>query len=341
MFKRSLATFVALGALAGVMALPAHAQDHMWTSARPDAVQASGIVGDMVLPSGAFDLQYTFSQENFSGVQFGTTEIPFVNVLEIYESSPFQRRNRVHRLNLAYGLTGNLTVRVAGAFAEYSRDVLDQDLFLFATENDGLTDLEVEAMLTAYNTDALRSHLSLGVEVPLGSTDEVGVNAIDGTAILPYRMQLGTGSYAIVPGVTAQVQNEHGTVGAQVKARLRVNDNDRDYRWGDDVTANIWAALHLNEVIAMHTGVRAYREGSIEGFDAAMDPSRDPGEDVFLSAGTKVVIPLGINFRLTEGVLAGNTFGFEFLWPVHQDYENFRLTAERGFNITWRRTFGM
>jgi hypothetical protein len=62
----------------------------------------------------------------------------------------------------------------------------------------------------------------MGVLIPTGSVDETGdfpasgdLGAADDVQ-LPYSMQTGSGAWALVPGITAQVMNNVGTVGGQV-----------------------------------------------------------------------------------------------------------------------------
>jgi hypothetical protein len=342
MLKRSLS----LVALSIAVAGPLSAQGAwQWDAERPDALQITAVEGASLVPRGSFMVQYTFGQESLDGLRFGSDEVALLDVLDLYAISPFERRNRSNRVQLAYGLTDFLTIRAAGSFLEFDRDVVDEfdnELFLLTTENDGIGDIEVEAMVKAYESASVRSLVSLGVELPTGTIDAEGDNlATGGQTTLPYNMQLGTGSIAIVPGVTAQTQNEFGTVGLQVKARLRLNNNDREYRYGDEVQASFWGAYAIADQIAIGSGVRAYRFAGIDGFDPWLDPGRDPAEDVVLSAATRVSIPLSLNVVLDEGLLAGNAFSFEFDWPVYENFDSFALSTERTFRITWNRTFGL
>lgn len=342
MLKRSLP----LVALSLAAVAPLSAQDAWeWDAERPDALQITAIEGAALVPKGSFMVQYTFGQESLDGLQFGKNQVELIDVLDIYSIAPFERRNRANRIQVAFGLTDFLTIRAAGAFQEFDRDVVDEidnQLFVLTTENDGIGDIEVEAMVKAYESASVRSLVSLGVEIPTGTIDAEGDNlATGGMTTLPYNMQLGTGSLAIVPGVTAQTQNEFGTVGIQAKARLRLNNNDREYRYGDEVQAAVWGAYALTDQIALGSGFRVHRFGGIDGFDPWLDPLRDPAEDVVFSATTIASIPLSLNVVLEEGILAGNAFSFEFDWPVYQNFDAFGLSSERTFRVTWNRTFGL
>lgn len=341
MLKRSLT----LLALAGLLS-PLTAQEAQeFSYDRPDAMQFGSVLGDRLLPAGTFSIGYTFEQADYDGVQFGSDEITAFDVWNVfgYTVSPFDRRDRGHRVRLAFGATDQLTIRGSAVFHEFQRDILTEDLDLARTLNDGIGDIEVEAMLEAYSSSSYRAHVSLGVEVPTGTFDATGENAFLGATEtrLPYSMQTGNGSLAFVPGVTLSTQNGYGTVGVQAKARFRVSEDDSGWKAGDDISAKLWAGYRLSDIVAVTTGLRVNRFNSIEGFDASLDPLFDPANDIILSGGTVVSVPLGATAAINDGILGGTLIAAEIDWPVHQDFDQVRITETRTLRITVSRAFGM
>ncbi|MDT8368502.1 MAG: hypothetical protein RQ745_04805 [Longimicrobiales bacterium] len=341
MLKRSFP----LLALAALVAAPASAQEaHEFSYDRPDARQFGPIIGDRLLPAGAWEIGYTFEQREADEVRFDEDAIDIEDVFQVFgfQIAPFDRRDRWQRIDISYGVTDFLTVRGTGRFADFERDVVNDADVLQRTESDGIGDVEIEAMIEAFNSRSVRSHISLGVELPTGDDGESDLNLATGQVErLPVSMQLGTGSVSLVPGVTFATQNEYGTVGAQAKARIRVDDSEFGWRRGDVFEARMWAAYRVVDVLSVHSGVRVHRSGSVEGMDPASDPTRDPAEDLTRSAATIVSIPLAVNVMLDRGPLSGTIFSAEFDWPVHQDFESIRLGTERSFSISIHRAFGM
>lgn len=336
-------TFAALAALTGLAALagPAAAQEAsgpVWSSDRPDGVAPVGVVGDRLLAPGAIEIAYRFRKVDYEGVQVGTRLVNFADVLDIYATTPFARTDRANDLQLSFGATERLTLLGTASWIERNRSVAD-DEFFFSTNVSGVSDVQLEALFGVWSRDAVQIHLHGGVEIPVGSIDERGDLLDVPDQVLPYEMQLGSGSISVVPGITGQVQNEFGTVGAQVKARLRVNDNDRDYRLGDEVDASMWMAYRVNPFFAFNSGLRYRSWGSIEGVDADLDPTRDPGEDAVFSGGEYVYLPLGLNVFMPEGSLQGHRLSVEFLFPVHQSTDAVRLSGDYAFTIGWRKAF--
>ena len=118
-----------------------------------------------------------------------------------------------------------------------------------------------------------------------------------------------------------------------LKATVRLGDNDRDYRHGDELFAALWMAFPAGESAAINTGVRFRGWRSIEGSDPGMDPAREPGQDPVSSSGFQVVLPAGIHLRVREGILSGTELHVEFFVPVHQEFDSPRLSGDWGFEV--------
>lgn len=341
MLKRSLT----LLALAGLLSPLAAQEAHEFSYDRPDAMHYGAVLGDRLLPAGALSIGYTFEQADYDGIRFGSDEITALDVWNVfgYTVAPFDRRDRGHRLLLGFGATDKLTVRGSATLNDFQRDLLNEELELARTDNLALGDIEVEALLEAFQSASFRAHASLGVELPTGTFQEVSDNSLAGVApsTLPYSMQTGVGSVTVVPGFTLATQNEFGTVGLQARARFRVNTNDAGWKAGDEIAAKLWAGYRLSDVAAVNTGLRVTRFNSIEGFDPSLDPAFDPASDIILSGGTIVTVPLGATIAVDNGLLEGTVIAAEIDWPIHQDYDQVRIDAQRTLRITVSRIFGM
>lgn len=338
MLRKSLAALI----LAGLVTPPAHAQDAspVWDGSRVDARPPAGILWGQLMPEGDLRLQYTFGRASFGDVRFGTQTVSFLDVLDLYSGAPLSRTEMSHRVSLEYGFLGSVTFAVTAAWLSYSRDLANED-FLVTNESSGVSDIMAGALFRVYEGNGISAHLNAAVEIPTGSIEKVGPDLTGNTRLLPYEMQMGSGSLTAVPGFTAAVQNEFGTVGAQVLGKFRVMDNGRDYRLGNEFHGNVWLSYRANDAISVSTGARVRSWGSIQGEDPAMDPSLEPGQDPLLSSGTVVAIPASFNVRLPEGVLSDTDLLFEFVFPAYQSFDSFRQQGDWGINFTASKNFGI
>lgn len=336
--KRSLAIL----ALAGLVAAPAAAQDaHVWTEHRPDAVAPASILGGRMLPSGGFHFAARYDRVKYQGIQIGTEEADPTDLFEFYARVPFERKDESVNLTLGYGLTDRLGLMVSGTLVDRVRGQATEEGAFNYYSTLAFGDLAADLLIGVYEGNTVRAHAQLGVDLPTGSIDESGPVLGEGVSTLPYDMQSGTGSVVVRPAITALAQNEHASVGAQVEGHIYATNNDRGYRYGNGVDARMWAAYPVADAIAITAGVHYERFGDIQGFDSRLDPSDDPGEDAIFNAGSRVYMPLGVTIAFPdESLLRGAALQVEYAFPVHQEYDNFRLRADTGLRIGLQKTTG-
>ncbi len=326
-------------ALVAGSAVPAAAQELEWTADRPDGVAPVDIVGDHTLPEGTLQVKYRYGRMNSQGLKTGTNKLGELDVLALgFTYVPLSRSIDTNDITVDYGVTDAFTVQANVGYTSKSSEEANEDQY-FTTSSSHLTDAEVDVLWNVWQEGACRANVQLGGVVPLGKVDERGTFPGVVNAILPYDMQTGSGSWAVVPGATASVQNEFGTVGLQLLGVVRVNDNDRGYRLGNEFRSNLWLAYRFNDLVSASTGMRVLARERISGADPALETFRDPG-DVGYSYGEKRVdFPLGLNVEVPRGPLEGNRFGVQFVWTVHEDVDGPYLASDWGFTVGWQRAF--
>jgi hypothetical protein len=339
-------TTVLLAAFALVTAPGLGAQEYTWSADRPDAVAPVGITNDRTLGGGNLELAYRFGRSELTGLKFGNQIFDVDDALELFTFIPIEGVAEAHVVHVGYGVDDDLSITATGGWLTKTRSAGNEEVF-FSNQSSGMTDIELDVLWQAYAQGAWRSHLQMGLVIPTGSVDETGDFPASGelgeaTGVqLPYNMQIGTGAWALVPGVTAQVMNEVGSVGGQVRAVFALADNDRGWRPGTRVDANLWAGYRFNDFVSASAGVRMSAMNAIQGVDPDLETLRDPGDLALSFAGERVDLPLGVNLRMTEGPLAGHRLSIESVWTVHEEFDGPALAADWGFNIGWSKEFGL
>ena len=198
----------------------------------------------------------------------------------------------------------------------------------FSTETDGIGDLGLNALFVLHHGDATRVHGSLGLSAPTGSIDERGDTPAMANAKLPYPMQLGSGTWDILPAVTALFQTPSLSLGAQVSARFRLDENDNDYTLGDRVAMTAWVACPLNQSLSLSARLDYSDWDDIDGADPDLNPMMVPTARTDLRGGSRLDAGLGANLYIRDGILAGNRIALEFQVPVHQDLDGPQLETD-------------
>lgn len=335
MYRTALLSAVLLAFTAG----SAGAQEHLWTADRPDGVAPPGVYADRTLGVGTFEITAQYQQLDLLGVRFGSELITNDQTFDLFQIAPLEQVSELLEVRAAYGLTEQLTLFARSGFVQKTRDQITEEDF-FILESSALADTEVHLLWEAFRSGPVRAQLQGGVLIPTGSVDEEdGITGVR-SGILPYDMQTGAGVFGILPGIAISMQNEVGTVGAQVIGRIYSGENDRGWRPGNAVEANGWASYRANDYISITARVRATGWAEIEGFDPALDPFRDPGELASSFGGERVDVPIGLAFYMPRGMLAGHRLSFEWISNVHEETDGPWLASDNGFVVSWQAAFG-
>jgi hypothetical protein len=333
-----------VAALLTTAAAPVAAQDFIWSNDRPDAVAPLGVWGDRTLDAGALELGLSWSKVSQEGIRFGSEMIDPTQLFANFDIVPLNLNTDVYGVRVAFGLSENMTLAGRAGFLMRSREQITEDLTFFELNSEGLSDIEAQALYNVWTSDDVRVHLHLGATIPTGDVLAVDgfeeLEAIRPRGQLPYDMQLGAGAWGVSPGITAQIMNEVGAVGGQIVG-TRYFLEKQDWRLGDKVEANAWAAYRLNRFLSVSARMHAIGFGAIQGFDPALDPARDPGEFPISYGGHRVDLPVGLNIYVPqeEGRFAGHRLSVEFLFPVTEEFDGPWLATDWGVSVGWQFAF--
>jgi hypothetical protein len=348
-----------LGVLMAFVALqPLSAQKqtgYQWTADRPDAHGPVSLTEDRTLSGGEFQLSVKFVNDRFKGMGLGSDSLTLNQVLNAYTVAPTEMFTRGAEVNLMVGITEHLTLSATGTFVQKKMDmaVLDPDeanlVWVGNTDALGPEDVEVTALYNVVDRGPVRIHFQGGVSIPIGAIDfddetvdprQPGSSTVE--VQLPYQQQLGSGTFDILPGVTATVQNRLASMGFQAKAVIRMGgENDRGWALGDIYTGTVWGAYKASDNVSVSVGARYTTWGNVEGFDEALLTSTSTAYDTpaynGLQSGSRVEIPMGVNFMVSEGRFQGHRFGVEFLLPVHQELDYLQFRRDWSLVMGWQK----
>ena len=317
-------------------------QEPVWSSDRPDAQPPLGVTAAHMLESGRFQLGYRFSKMNYKGVWFENDSIPLDETLELYPVAPLTLENLTHEVSIAFAPVGGFTLQANMAFSQRRREQYTAGGTFYVTDIEEVGDLEVYGLFSIFNESVYRAHLQLGALVPTGTSDVTAETPFSTPSEepVPYDMRPGAGTFAILPGISAQAQNEYGSVGAQAKGTVFFGTNDQDYAPGDRMDVTGWGSYRANDHFSVSARLHYLAWRGIDGADARLDPDRDPGNNSYFLKGERVDLPVGLNFYLPRGSgLVGHRVSFEWIFPLHQEYDAPQLGADWGFVVGWQAVF--
>lgn len=349
------------------------------TSTRPDSHAPLGIMADHAHGAGELMLSYRFMGMTMDGLRDGTTRISPEEALYDYAMVPMTMQMQMHMFGAMFAPHDNVTFM---AMTSYRSNLMkmkgahthttgghDHPVGDYEMESAGLGDFRLSALIPLLNTSNADLILNAGVSIPTGAIDVEGAHGGSELTVLPYPMQLGSGSFELRPGATFAAIHGSWSYGLQARATIPLNNNSRDYRLAPTVGSTFWGARKLNDwisislrgsfensgnitVSAEHTEMEAsadeHDHGAHDSHASPAAPTQttymSPTMDPNLQGGTRGSLAAGVNLIFPDrldGILAGQRLAVEFQMPIYQNLDGPQMALEWTIVAGWQYTFGL
>lgn len=314
---------------------------YAWDGARPDAHAPIGVMGDSTHHAGGWMVSYRFMLMSQDGLRDGTASVTSTEVLEQYPITPTEMTMQMHMFDVMYAVADDLTLMMMLPYLRYgmSHATITGD---FSATSDGIGDLQLGALVSLLRGGRHRIHLNLAGSMPTGSIDakQEGTEHLHGgDGSLGYPMQLGSGTFDLLLGLTYRYQAHRWSLGAQGGATLRLGTNDHGYRLGNRLLATAWFAVPWADWISTSARVSGSAWGDVVGADRDLDPTITPAADPDLRGGRQVAVHLGVNLSAPGGALRGHHLGLEFSVPVYRDLDGPQVETDWFTTLGWQYSF--
>lgn len=181
-------------------------------------------------------------------------------------------------VSLAYGVTKDLALAMTAGMVEKNLDFLTfkgttgiTRLGMSYTGTDSLADFTGSVIYRVYQDPIHRIQVNLGMSFPTGSNHNTfTLLQPDGTYLTSrafYAMQLGTGTFDVMPGVVYAGYLEKWSWGASYRGRFPIAANPQGYLYGDLHEFNGWGGYSWIPGLTTTFRVNDSLQGPIRGFD--------------------------------------------------------------------------
>ncbi len=312
---------------------------HISHGGRPDIRAPVGIMGDHVQKKGTIMFAYRYKRMEMDGNRSGTDDISTADVLERFMVAPTNMTMEMHMFGLMYGLSDDANLMVMVPYIEKSMDHVTRTGVRFTTGSEGVGDVTLAGLFKLFDNGSHRLHLNAGLSFPTGSIDERDATPADPNARLPYPMQIGSGTYDLLPGITYTGFSEEYSWGAQASGTVRLGENDRSYTFGNRLNLTAWGARPLTGWLSASLRVAWRAWEDVDGADPALNPAMVQTADPDRQSGQRVDLIFGINALLPSGPLKRNQLGVEIGVPGYQDLDGPQLETDWTVAAGWRVRF--
>lgn len=321
------------------------------STGRADSHAPIGVMGEHIHKKGEWMVSYRYMRMSMQGNRLGTDDITPQEIATT-QSNPFfglpgqpqtlrvvptQMTTEMHMLGMMYAPSDWLTIMVMSNYTEKEMDHLTFQggagtdvLGEFTTRSEGIGDTSVAGLFRLFGGANHRAHATVGVSLPTGEIkDEDEVLTPMGnrpTLRLPYPMQIGSGTYDPIIGLTYSGNSQNWGWGAQWRSVLRVENNSQGWSRGDEHNLTAWLNRLWTPNISTSIRMTGYDRGNLTGQDpliVAPVQTADPDRQ----GATRLDMGLGLNL-LGTGSLAGHRLAFEFSFPLDQDLDGPQLESD-------------
>lgn len=265
------------------------------------------------------------------GAPNGDTTFPII---------PTEMQTQMQMLGIMHGLTDRITLSAMLMYVDKSMQHTFIDGSTFRTHSSGIGDFKFGGLVKIFDENDQQLLFNFMTSAPLGSVDNEGfVPPAGGSVRLPYPMQLGSGTWDLMPGLTWLAQRGDLSFGAQAMATIRTGENDEGYTFGDDFMVTGWTAYQLTD--SLSTSFRASYKiwDNIEGADPNLNPLVVPTARTDLRGGERIDLFGGVNYDFHQGLLRSTRLAVEAGGSVWQDLDGPQLGMDWSITTGLQKTF--
>ena len=320
-----------------------------WADTRPDTHAPIGVMGDHTHQRGEVMFSYRYMhmsmQDNVDGSSDLSSNEIATTVPNIFFGQPGQPPTLrvvptemtmdMHMFGMMWAPSDRVTLM---GMVNYITKEMDHVTFQggmgtnrlgkFTTKTSGLGDISLSALIKLDHNHQGGWHGTLGVSLPTGDIDETDriltpMN-MRPTVTLPYPMQLGSGTYDLITGLTYNWYEGKWSAGGQWRSVFRLGENDEDYSLGDEHKVNVWMGYLLAENLSGSVRLEHLDRGAVDGMDPRVVAPVQTANPDFLE-GSSSSLSAGLNFVLPN---ESSRIAFEFSKVVDQDLEGPQLSTD-------------
>lgn len=321
---------------------------------RPDAHAPIGVMGDHTHQKGEIMLSYRAMDMKMAGNRTGNNRVSQASLYaDGFLIAPLSMDMTMHMLGIMYAPSDQLTLMAMLPTVSVTMDhqvnpnaSLPNGMPLpiagreFTTDATGLGDLKVGGLYSLSKTAESNLIANFTLSLPTGSFNERDVlaNPMLGELQMPYPMQLGSGTYDIMPGLTYTKLEDHFSWGSQVNATLRLGENDNDYTLGDRFSLSSWIAKPVHKNISISARISHDNWQDIDGADRKLTvtPAMIPTADTELRGGKRTDFGIGVNLIFKGRNASSHRIALEFARPIHQDLDGPQLETDQILTVGYQ-----
>lgn len=255
------------------------------------------VMGSHMHHKGELMVSYRFMPMWMTNNINGSKKISNEGIYENFLIAPQTMQMNMHMVGLMYAPSDRVTLVLMGNYLTNTMDLRVKNAVEFTTTSGGIGDATLSGLVSIFNNRDQSLHASLGISIPIGDIDQRDATPLAESAQLAYPMQLGSGTWDPIIGLTYNGQSANIHWGAQTNYRLRTGENDATYTLGNRLDAVGWASYSIAKPLSLSLSLAYMNTGQITGADPDMNPMMMPLFNIANSGRSQLDGGIGVNFQ--------------------------------------------
>lgn len=305
------------------------------------------VMGSHLHEKGSWMVSYRYMDMAMKGLLQGADEISNTQThMEGYMATPLNMDMGMHMIGLMYAPSNKFTLMAMFGYLKNNMNLQMLNMMSgmvvpFSTESSGFRDIQIAGLYSLVNKDKTKVHASLGFSIPTGRIDEKHVTPMsnENAVILPYAMQIGSGTFDTKLGLTYVGTGMSISWGSQLNGIIRFGENSNDYRMGNNLSLNNWLSVKAFDWLSLSGRLEGGVVGDITGANPDLSPMMVTTANTDNYGGTYVNSGLGFNTYVLNGALKDLQFGFEVELPLSQNVNGIQLEQKEMYTVGLLYTF--
>ncbi len=315
----------------------------------------AGLMLGHIHPKGEWMISYRYMNMSMEGIQQGVSALSSDALFKSYVMAPEEMQMNMHMLMAMYGVNKRLTLmgminyntnlmhmQMFGEGENHVHDGSTQSADEHHMHSMGFGDIKLYGIYALINKQKHKLMLNAGLSIPTGTTTIVGdVNGIPAyiNKRLPYMMQLGSGTFDVLPGISYLYHKKTSTIGIQSNANIRLGYNKIGYSLGNEISTSTWYAYRWLTFLSSSLRAEFSVSEQIYGADASLYAYNEPAANSKNYGGQRGVIYLGSVWQPFSGTCKRWQLAAEFGIPVYQNVNGIQSPSKYFINTNLNVVF--
>lgn len=315
----------------------------------PDSHGPAGVMYEHLHRQGEWMVGYRAMFQRSDDLRHGGSDVGLGDLADQgYSVAPTNMTMTMHMLDIMYAPTDDLTLMLMPQYMTMDMTMTPAGLSHHdshgmpvhtESHSHGVSALGDTVMAALFRLGRVANQEfigTLGVSAPTGDVHKKNPNG----TFMHYGMQVGTGTWDLLPSFTYLGRDDALTWGAQAGAALRLEDrNKAGFAFGERYHLTGWSAWRFAPWISASARLQYTKEGDIDGHFDGPHNHASPADRQPNYGGEWTEVGLGINTAMQSGTFGGMRIAAEYVFPLRDHYRGYQLARQEGINMNISRAF--